>query len=114
MNITAVSSQHDVKALRKLHDTFEANIRGLRALGIPAESYGSLFTSVLVNKLPQEICLIVSREMSAERWDLGRVMIMFEQEIIARERASVPSSIPITASQNTHNSNLCIQQFWIY
>ena len=84
MNITAVSSQHGVKALRKLHDTVEVNVRGLRALGIPAESYGSIFTSVLVNKLPQEIRLIVSREMSSEK----RVMAMFEQEIIARERAS--------------------------
>jgi hypothetical protein len=59
MNITAVSSQHDVKALRKLYNTVEANVRGLRALEIPVESYGSLFTSVLVNKLPQEIRLIV-------------------------------------------------------
>ena len=91
LSVTAVSSHHDIKGSRKLHDTVEAHIRGLRALGVPAESYGGLLTSVLMNKLPPEIRLIVSREMTG-RWDLDRVMRVFEQEIDARERASASST----------------------
>lgn len=57
LGIVAVSSHLDVKGLRKLHDTVEAHIRGLRALGVPAESYGTILTSVLVNKLPRRSVL---------------------------------------------------------
>lgn len=64
LSATAVSSQNDVQGLRKLHNSVEAHIRGLRALGVPAETYGGLLMSVLVNKLPPEVKLIVSRELT--------------------------------------------------
>ena len=72
----------------KLNDNVEAHIRGLRAPGIPAETYGGLLTPVLINKLPSEIHLIVSREMSAGNWDLDGVMKILEREVEARERAT--------------------------
>ncbi len=68
MGIAGVSSHFDIKGLRKLHDSVEAHIRGLRALGVRPESYGGLLTSVLVNKLPSEIRLIVSRETGSGTW----------------------------------------------
>lgn len=61
LSIAAVTTHHDVKGLRKLHDSVEAHVRGLRALGVLPDSYGGLLTSVLVNKLPPEVRLIVSR-----------------------------------------------------
>ena len=74
LSIAAVSSHLDIKGLRKLHDTVQAHIRGLRALGVSADSYGGLLTSLLVSKLPSEIRLIVSRETTAGNWDLDGVM----------------------------------------
>ena len=38
LNLDAVTSQHNLKALRHLYDVVEANVRGLRALGVPSES----------------------------------------------------------------------------
>ena len=73
-------------------------MRGLRSLGIQSESYGSLLSSVLMNKLPQEIRLIVSREVKDGELDLDRVMKVVEGEIDARERASATCS---TTSQAT-------------
>ena len=89
LSITAVATHHDVKGLRKLHDSVEAHVRGLRALGVPPDSYGGLLTSILVNKLPSEVRLIVSRATTRDRWNLDEVMKIFEQEIDARERASL-------------------------
>ena len=91
LSVTTISSHHDINGLRRLHDTVETHIRGLRALGVPAEWYGGLLMSVLVNKLPPEIRLIVSREMTGDRWDLDWVMRIFEQGVNARERASASS-----------------------
>ena len=92
LNVAAVSTHHHVRGLWRLHDSVEAHVRGLRALGVPPDSYGGLLTSVLVNKLPPEIRLIISRAMNGESWDLDQVLKIFEQEVDARERTSLPSS----------------------
>jgi len=64
----------------------------LRALGVPPNSYGSLLSSVLINKLPQELRLIVSREARGEEWELDELMKIIEGEIEARERATITKS----------------------
>ena len=92
LHVPGVSSHHDIRGLRKLHDSVEAHIRGLKALRVPAQTYGGLLISVLVNKLPPELRLIVTREMTGEAWDLERLMRIFEREIDARERAFVPTN----------------------
>ena len=81
LNIDAVTSQHNLKGLRHLYDSVETQVRGLRALGVPSESYGSLLTSVLMNKLPQELRLIVSREITDGELNLDALMRVTEREI---------------------------------
>ena len=80
LSIATVSSHLNIKGLRKLHTAVEAHIhvRGLRALGIPVETYGGLLTSLLVNKLPSKIRLIISRETTSGSWDLNGVMKILE------------------------------------
>ena len=87
LRLTAVTSHHDVKGLRRLYDAIEANVRGLKALEVKAESYGSLMLSILINKLPTEIRLIVSRALKSDKWDFNEVMQIMEQEVDARERS---------------------------
>ena len=87
LHLTAVTSHHDVKGLRQLCDAIDANVRGLKALEVEAESYGSLMVSILMNKLPSEIRLIVSRNLTSEKWDFKDVMQIVEQEVDARERS---------------------------
>jgi len=42
------------------YDSVEAHIRGLKALKVPAQTYGGLLTSILVNKLPPELrCIVI-------------------------------------------------------
>ena len=106
MNLEAVISQHNTRGLRRLFDSVEAQVRGLKALGISSESYGSLLSSILLNKLPPEIRLIVSRGLAEEMWDLDQMLRIFETELNARERATatlpvkklLPGRIPPTAA----------------
>ena len=94
LNVTTVSSHLDIRALRKLLDTVEAHIRGLRALGVSADSYGGLLSSLLVNKLPSEIRLIISRKATSGTLDLDGILKTLEQEVEARECASAKLSSP--------------------
>ena len=52
------------------------------------ESYGTMLSSVLLSKLPPELRLIVSRKVPANDLDMGTLLETFEQELIARERAT--------------------------
>ena len=87
LTLEGVTSQNNLKALRRLHDQVESQVRGLRALGIPAESYGSLLSPVILSKLPQEFRVIVSRQVREGRWHLDELMRTIDVEIKARERA---------------------------
>ena len=119
LNLPAVSSHHDIKGLRHLYDSVEAHVRGLRALGVTADSYGGLLTSILMNKLPSEIRLIISRELTEEKWDVEKLMKIVDREVDARERSAasrtsnpnstsapkrpLPKTLPTAAALMTSN-----------
>lgn len=50
-------------------------------------SYGYLLSSLFVNWLPQELHLIISREIGDAEWRIDEIMTIVELEISARERA---------------------------
>ena len=83
-----VYSNHDPRGMRQLYDLVEVHVRGLKALGVPSESYGSLLSSVLMNKVPQEVRLIISREVTGGDWELDRLLAIMHQELEARESAA--------------------------
>ena len=86
LHIDPVAST-SLRALRHLFDRIEANVRGLKSLGVDSETYGSLLSPVLLNKLPSDIRLIASREISEEDWTLDALLKIVEREVEARERA---------------------------
>ena len=87
LHLEPVTSQHNLKGLRQIFDVVESNVRGLRALGVPASSYGGLLSSILMARLPPELRLIVSRELSEDEWNLESMMEIIRREIEARERS---------------------------
>ena len=89
LGLEAVTSPRDLKNLRQLYDAVESHVRCLKSLGVTSSSYGSLLSSILMKKIPSELCLIISRETVKESWDLDSMMKVFEQELEARERAVV-------------------------
>ena len=90
LSVEGVTSQHDVKGLRHLYDVIESNIRSLRSLDVSADSYGSLLSSVLMNKLPPELRLIATRKFGGT--DSGYFSVLLEdieEEVQVREQSSV-------------------------
>ena len=64
----------------------ESHVRSLKSLGVSPDSYGTLLSSVLLNKLPLEIRLIASRKVDEDRWSLDALLKVVEEEIRVRER----------------------------
>ena len=92
LSVATISSDHQLRDLRRLYDQAEANIRSLKALGVEPASYGTMLSSVLLTKLPPEMRLIVSRKVSSADLDMDSLLTTFEQELTARERATNSSS----------------------
>ena len=85
LNLEAVTSDKNLWGLSRLHDDVEAHVRGLKALGIEPDSYGAMLAPVLLNKLPPDIRLIVSREIAGK---VDQILEHVEVELTARERAA--------------------------
>ena len=86
VNVSPVINE-DTRKLRELYDTLESHVRSLKSLGLPSGSYGSLLSSIIMSKLPQELRLIISREIKDQEWQLDTIMRVLESELEARERA---------------------------
>ena len=81
-----MTGNNDVKALRRLYDVVESNVRSLKSLGVPAESYGSLLSTVVMNKLPTELRLIIGRKIGDDDWKLDVILEELLKEVETRER----------------------------
>ena len=95
MNLENVDSIHDLKRLRRLYDSLESHTRSLSALGVSSSSYGSLLSSVFVNKLPKELRVTISKDIQQEEWEFDVILEVVEKEINARERASSSINDPL-------------------
>ena len=77
-----------VKELRNLYDRVERHIRSLLTAGIPQENYGPLLIPIVLEKLPDDIKLEVSRKSGTKRWKTDEFLEILEERIVARESCS--------------------------
>ena len=88
MNLEGVSSGHNLKAIRELHNHGESHVRSLKSFGVPSSSFGAMLASVIMNKLLHDLRLAVSKEITDAEWNLEQVMTIVERELDTRERAA--------------------------
>lgn len=70
LNVNPVSLASNLWGLRHLYDLVETHVCGIQILGVPPNLYGTLFSSVLLNKLPVEIRLLISHKVPEDTWSL--------------------------------------------
>ena len=117
LNFSPLSSNENAwstRQLRVLYDNVESQIRSLEGLGVSNATYGTLLSSILMNKLPADLRLIISRQLLP--WTKGLVRPAFEyasavwdnctqQDRLALERAqlSIARSILRCPRRTSHN-----------
>ena len=100
LELQLVTSPTNVKALRRLYDQLEFQVRSLKSLRLLLDSYGNLLSTLFMSRLPQEFKLLVSREVGEAGWRIDEIMAIVGREIAAREREFLPStrSVPTATS----------------
>ena len=63
LKITPLCSSKDIKELRNLQDKVEVHVRGLQSVNVPTSAYGSLLILVLLGKIPEDVRLLIGRQM---------------------------------------------------
>ena len=107
LKLPVVSSVNDVKGIRQLYDKTEIHIRGLQALSVEAQQYVSLLVPVLLNKVPQELRLIINREFDTGNWSLDELLKVFKTEVEAGKGVTQGQQLPLQPWRgNTHPSPL--------
>ena len=76
----------NVESLRKLYDVVEVHIRNLQQFQIALKNYGPVLISIVVNKLPEEVKLEITRQMPDGKWQIEKLMEAVKKEVTARER----------------------------
>ena len=93
LKIQPLYNNADVTQLRKFYDTVEQHCRGLQALGVDSSSYGTILVNILLQRLPENIKLIISRKMGESsgdsEWKIEELLDILKTEVEAREKCSV-------------------------
>ena len=104
LNLQAVTDSRELRKLRKLYDTIEQDIRGLRSSDVEVSSYGSLLISVIQGRLPQDIIIDIGKEMKLKHggiWNLETLMESLKLEIETRECIQTKGSFKESANSDT-------------
>ena len=56
----------NIEQLRIIYDHSNANVRGLQALGMPAENYGNLLIPIIMARMPREKTMQVARKTATD------------------------------------------------
>ena len=81
----------DLGGLRKFFDEVTSHVRSLVNLGVESWTYGSLLCPIIIEKLPNELRLIVSRNNNENDWNFTKILDLINVELKALEAYVVPS-----------------------
>ncbi|XP_047135464.1 uncharacterized protein LOC105845216 [Hydra vulgaris] len=87
LSIEKVYSIRNLVALRAIYDKIEIQVRSLENLGVDSRQYGPLLIPVLMQKIPEDLALLISREFVNvdDCWSMKTVLNILKKEIQARE-----------------------------
>ena len=77
-----VSDSRDTKVLRILYDNIETYIRNLKSTA----AYGTMLIPCIMQKLPQDIRLEITKNLAGDTWDFDQVLNIFNSQLTAREK----------------------------
>ena len=81
---------NDLQQLRSTCDQVDLNLRSLVTLGVPVESFGTLVSTIVIDKLHPDIKLLIARHIK-DTWNLTKTLELLNGELKAGETVNVGS-----------------------
>ena len=84
LSLEKVKDVRNISELRKMFDTIEIQIRSLENLSVDENMYGSILIPILLEQLPEELNLIINRELNGcQAWNIINVLQILKNEMSA-------------------------------
>lgn len=94
-----------IKALRRLFDSCEINIRSLKSLGVDTAANGTFLCPALLKCLPDEIRLEYSRKRNKDaNWNVDALLEFLKDEVESRETSALLGA-GVSNSFKANNAN---------
>ncbi len=97
----------------------ENHMQSLKSLMVTSDSHDSLLSTVLLNKLHNDIHLFISRKVSGRKWTLDSLMKELQDDLQARERvvSTKPSANTIVGkggwlTESTYCGSTGVRNSW--
>lgn len=87
-NLPSVKNPTDIAALRKFQLTVQLHISSLTALGVASAGYGTLLTTRLLQKIPEELLMKWFEDPAHNSTQLDPFMVFLTSRVEAQERFS--------------------------
>ena len=86
INLPSFSANDSVDKLRDMYNKIETCIRNLKTLKVTIDQYGSVLVSLVMLKIPDDVCLVITRVVPLnEEWDTEKFLYIFRKEVESRE-----------------------------
>ena len=79
---------NDLQQLRSLYDEVELNMGSLITLGNAVESFRTLVSAVVIDKLPPDIKHFISRRIN-DTWNLSKILELLDEELKAGDTVNM-------------------------
>ena len=87
-----ITSGKDLTGLHNFFDNIESHVRSLQFLGIESKNYGSLLAPIILERLLDQLKLIINRSLKRETWDLDKTLLRINEKLRAREICIIPTN----------------------
>ena len=85
LNLEPIYSERDPHRLRQMYDFAETKLRALEALGVEQDTYAAIVVPSLLEKLPEQLRLTITRGEDHHEWDLEQLLQTLGHEVELRE-----------------------------
>ena len=74
VSLPKIKFANDISGLRKLFDKVVNSVRNLKTLSVELGTYGSLLVTLINEKLPNDLKLLISRQFDSDVWSLSKML----------------------------------------
>ncbi|GFY73457.1 uncharacterized protein TNIN_47261 [Trichonephila inaurata madagascariensis] len=90
LNLEPLRNSSNIRALRRLYDDLEINIRSLESLNVVSGTYGQLLCPILLKLIPEDISLEYNRKRkSNSEFDVSELVNFIKTEVECRENTKL-------------------------
>ena len=81
----------------------ESHVRGLEGKKISPEMHGCFLTPIILQKLPDEFRITITRNLGSDPWELKDILSEFHKELLLRKQCLINTK-ELKLSNSTQNA----------